>query len=118
MLAAFVAAFTVALGAAGLVWAVRVRDVIWDVPAAPWPAAHPVLGGSEPPTHAWNRVHARWYPMSLVLVAFEMEMMVMYPWAVVYVEVGIAALVEMGVFLSLLGLGLAYAWREGVFSWQ
>lgn len=118
MLTAFLAAFTVSLGAAGLAWVTRVQGVRWTVPGAPWPAAHPVLGGHEPPTHAWNRFHARWYPMSLVLVAFEMEMMVMYPWAVVYVEVGIKALVEMAVFLSLLGLGLLYAWREGAFSWQ
>lgn len=118
MLIAFCAAFAVSLGAAGLAWVVRVRQWSWTVPGAPWPVAHPVLGGHEPGTHAWNRFHARWYPMSLVLVAFEMEMMVMYPWAVVYVEVGIKALVEMAVFLSLLGLGLVYAWREGVFSWQ
>ncbi|MGH9183223.1 MAG: NADH-quinone oxidoreductase subunit A [Acidimicrobiales bacterium] len=78
----------------------------------------PFLGGSPPDTHAWGRFHARWYPMALLFVAFEMEMMFMYPWAVVYVREGPAALVEMGMFLAILALGLLYGWREGAFRWQ
>lgn len=89
-----------------------------DPTAAHWSGTLPVLGGHEPDAHAWNRFHARYYPMALVLVAFEMEMMFMYPWAVVFVEVGGRALVEMGVFLGLLSLGVLYLWREGGLSWQ
>ena len=43
------------------------------------PQRVPVLGGGEPLTHAWSRFHIRYYPMTLVFVAFEMEMMFMYP---------------------------------------
>lgn len=89
-----------------------------DPAAVHWSTTLPVLGGSAPPTHAWSRFHARFYPMALVLIAFEMEMMFMYPWAVVFVEEGLVALVEMGVFLSMLGLGVLYAWREGGLGWQ
>lgn len=89
-----------------------------DPTAAQWSTTLPVLGGHEPDTHAWNRFHVRYYPMALVLMAFEMEMMFMYPWAVVFVEVGGRALVEMGVFLALLSLGVLYLWREGALSWQ
>jgi len=56
--------------------------------------------------------------MTLVLIAFEMEMMFMYPWAIVYRALGIKALVEMGVFLVILSLGILYAWREGGLGWQ
>jgi NADH-quinone oxidoreductase subunit A len=56
--------------------------------------------------------------MTLVFLAFEMEMMFMYPWAVVYVEEGGKALAEMGMFLALLGVGIVYAAREGAFRWQ
>lgn len=82
------------------------------------PQHAPFLGGGEPRTHAWHRFHVRYYPMTLLFIAFEMEMMFMYPWAVVYVEEGVKALAEMGMFLSILGVGILYAWREGVFRWQ
>jgi NADH-quinone oxidoreductase subunit A len=82
------------------------------------PQAAPFLGGGSMPTHAWQRFHARYYPMALLFIAFEMEMMFMYPWAVVFVEEGVKALAEMGMFLAILSVGIVYAWREGVFRWQ
>lgn len=82
------------------------------------PQATPFLGGGSMPTHAWQRFHARYYPMALLFIAFEMEMMFMYPWAVVFVQEGIKALAEMGMFLAILSVGIVYAWREGVFRWQ
>ncbi len=87
-------------------------------PAIAAPTAVPFLGGHPPETHAWGRFHARWYPMALLFVAFEMEMMFMYPWAVVFVREGAKALAEMGMFLGILSLGVVYAWREGAFRWQ
>lgn len=88
-------------------------------PAIPtYPQRAPFLGGGTPDAHAWSRYHLRYYPMTLLLIAFEMEMMFMYPWAVVYVEQGMKAVMEMGMFLSILGVGIVYGWREGVFKWQ
>ncbi|MES1930907.1 NADH dehydrogenase I subunit A [Salinisphaera dokdonensis CL-ES53] len=78
----------------------------------------PFLGGSKPNTHAWQRYHIRYYSMTLLFIAFEMEMMFMYPWAVVYVTEGVKALAEMGMFLSILTVGILYGWREGIFRWQ
>ena len=95
-------------------WVGRVRD-----PAERrWSTTVPVLGGPQPSTHAWSRFHFRYYPMALLLIAFEMEMMFMYPWAVVYTREGLKALVEMGMFLGILSLGILYAWREGALRWQ
>ncbi|HSH27198.1 MAG TPA: NADH-quinone oxidoreductase subunit A [Wenzhouxiangella sp.] len=85
---------------------------------ASWPARAPFLGGGTARTHAWQRFHVRYYPMTLLFIAFEMEMMFMYPWAVVYVETGFLALAEMGMFLAILSVGILYGWREGVFRWQ
>lgn len=82
------------------------------------PQGVPYLGGGSQRTHAWQRYHVRYYPMTLLFIAFEMEMMFMYPWAVVYVAEGGKALVEMGMFLALLSIGIVYGWREGVFRWQ
>ncbi|NIC04736.1 NADH-quinone oxidoreductase subunit A [Billgrantia bachuensis] len=83
-----------------------------------YPQRAPFLGGGSPDTHAWNRYHIRYYPMTLLLIAFEMEMMFMYPWAVVFIEKGTMAVMEMGMFLAILSVGIVYAWREGVFRWQ
>jgi NADH:ubiquinone oxidoreductase subunit 3 (subunit A) len=88
-----------------------------DAPASN-PQAAPFLGGGNMETHAWQRFHLRYYSMVLLFIAFEMEMMFMYPWAVVFLEEGAKALIEMGMFLAILSVGIIYAWREGVFRWQ
>ena len=118
MLAAFFGALVVTVAAMGLVGIASLWQGVTDPTSLPWTETVPVLGGHEPATHAWSRFHARYYPMTLVLIAFEMEMMFMYPWAVVYVEEGVKALVEMGMFLAILSLGVLYAWREGALEWQ
>lgn len=84
----------------------------------PSPQQAPFLGGGSQDTHAWQRYHIRYYPMTLLFVAFEMEMIFMYPWAVVFVSEGVKALAEMGMFLAILSLGILYGWREGIFRWQ
>lgn len=82
------------------------------------PQKTPFLGGGTPDSHAWQRYHVRYYSMTLLFIAFEMEMMFMYPWAVVYVEEGLTALAEMGMFLAILSIGILYGWRERIFAWQ
>ncbi|MCG5218549.1 NADH-quinone oxidoreductase subunit A [Streptosporangium sp. KLBMP 9127] len=77
----------------------------------------PFLSGARPQEHALSRYHARWYAVTLVFLAFDMEMVFMYPWALVVAEVGVATVVEMFLFLGLLMAGVVYAWREGAFLW-
>ncbi len=117
-MAAFLSILTVTTLVFGLsfawVWLLRPKDPTDYT----WSATLPVLGGPIPPTHAWNRYHIRYYSMALLFIAFEMEMMFMYPWAVVYVQEGVKALMEMGMFLIILSLGILYAWREGALRWQ
>ncbi len=118
MMSAFVAVLAVTAVAATAQAAAIVRGRLADLYPTTAPQRVPILGGGEPATHAWSRFHIRYYPMTLVFVAFEMEMMFMYPWAVVFVEEGAKALVEMGMFLTILGVGIVYAYKERVFSWQ
>ncbi|HLS25332.1 MAG TPA: NADH-quinone oxidoreductase subunit A [Beutenbergiaceae bacterium] len=82
-------------------------------------AAHvlPFESGSLPEQHALSRYHARWYAITLLFLAFDMEMIFMYPWAVVVAQVGVGAVVEMFLFLLLLLLGVVYVWREGALRW-
>ena len=77
----------------------------------------PFLGGSAATEHAVSRYHARWYAMSMVFLAFDVEMLFMYPWTRVVASVGVSAVVEMFLFLVVLMAAVVYAWREGAFRW-
>ncbi|MFB4316055.1 NADH-quinone oxidoreductase subunit A [Actinomadura sp. 21ATH] len=79
--------------------------------------AAPYLSGGRPAEHAVSRYHVRWYAVTTVFLAFDMEMIFMYPWALVVASVGTKAVVEMFLFLGLLLVGVLYAWREGAFRW-
>lgn len=79
--------------------------------------ALPYVGGAIPPEFAVSRFHARWYAMTMVFLAFDIEMLFMYPWTLVVVSFGAAAVIEMFVFLVVLLLAVVYAWREGAFRW-
>ena len=86
-------------------------------PRRPVLQADPFLGGRDVVEHAASRFHLRWYPVTLLFLAFDMEMVVMYPWVRIVSEVGVSAVVEMFVFLSVLLTGVGYAWREGALRW-
>ena len=73
------------------------------------------VGLSEDPS--WVRFHVRYYTFALLFIAFDMEMAYMYPWAVVIQSLGWFAFAEIGFFLTVLGLGILYAWREGALRW-
>lgn len=77
----------------------------------------PYESGSLPQQHALSRYHARWYAVTLLFLAFDMEMIFMYPWAVVVADIGASAVIEMFAFLGILFVGVIYAWREGVLRW-
>ena len=88
------------------------------VSVAPVPVtAAPFLSGYAPAEHALSRYHVRWYAMTLLFLAFDIEMLFMYPWAVVVAEIGAAAVIEMFGFLAILMIGVLYAWREGALRW-
>lgn len=117
-MAALGAALTVF--AAGLAGSMVLRWAA-DVSNPPDPAAPglvPFAGGVPPQTHAWSRFHVRYYSMTLLFLAFDMEMVFMYPWAVVFVREGVIAGVEMTMFIAILVLGILYVWREGAFAWS
>jgi NADH-quinone oxidoreductase subunit A len=59
--------------------------------------------------HAVSRFHVRWYPVTMVFLAFDMEMIFMYPWTLVVTSVGPKAVVDMFSFLLVLVAGVIYA---------
>ena len=77
----------------------------------------PFESGWAPEQHALSRYHARWYLATLLFLAFDVEMLFMYPWAVVVAQVGVTAVVEMFLFLAALFVAVLWAWREGALRW-
>jgi NADH:ubiquinone oxidoreductase subunit 3 (subunit A) len=64
------------------------------------------------------RVNVRFYAFALLFVLFDVETMFIYPWAVSYRQLGLTGFLEMFVFLGVLMLGLAYAWKKGALKWE
>ncbi|QXJ24827.1 NADH-quinone oxidoreductase subunit A [Actinomadura graeca] len=111
--------YAVILSVLGLVGAViaGIYAVSWLAAPPGTVDAGPFLSGARPAEHALSRFHVRWYAVSMLFLAFDMEMVFMYPWALVVASVGAKAVVEMFVFLGLLLVGVLYAWREGALRW-
>ena len=65
----------------------------------------------------WVQFKVQYYIYALAFVIFDVETVFLYPWAVAYNQLGLFALIEMGVFLLILLGGLAYAWRKGALEW-
>ena len=64
------------------------------------------------------KLNVRFYVFALLFVIFDVETLYVYPWAVTAKELGALAIAEMGVFLAILFLGLAYAWAKGALQWE
>ena len=67
---------------------------------------------------AWRQFRFGYPVYALVFLAFDMEMIFMYPWATVFADLGLAAFLDMLVFIALLSAGIAYAWSMGGFEWE
>lgn len=72
----------------------------------------PAVGSTE------VKLNIRFHTFALLFVLFDVEVLYVYPWAVTARELGTIALVEMGLFVAILLLGLAFAWRKGALSWE
>ncbi len=74
--------------------------------------------GMEPIGQAWSQFNVRYYLFSLIFVVFDVEIIYLYPWAVVARSLGASAFYSIAAFLAILVLGLAYAWRKGALEWS
>lgn len=74
--------------------------------------------GNEPVGTGQVRFNIRYYLFALMFVIFDVETVFLYPWAVAYNKLGLFALVEMLIFVSLLLVGLLYAWKKKVLKWD
>lgn len=63
------------------------------------------------------KFHIRYYIYALIFVIFDVETVFLYPWAVVFEEIGVFAFVVMMLFIATLVEGLVYAWKKGALRW-
>jgi len=66
----------------------------------------------------WVKFNIRFYVVALIFLIFDVEVVLLIPWAMVYKQFGIAGFLVGAVFLFLLGLGMAYEWRKGDLEWE
>ncbi len=73
--------------------------------------------GVDPVGDMWSQSNIRYYVFALLFVLFDVEAVFIFPWAMRLETYGYFGLVEMAIFIFILVLGLAYAWRKGVLKW-
>jgi len=67
---------------------------------------------------AWVQHNVEYYMYALLFVIFDVETVFLYPWAMTYRSLGLFATVEVIIFIAVLALGLAYAWKKGALEWM
>ncbi len=60
----------------------------------------------------------RYYLIAILFIVFDLEIAFVFPWALVFRELGVFGLIEMGVFLGLLVIGFIYVWKKGALEWE
>ncbi len=78
----------------------------------PFECGHPSEGAPN------RRFAVKFYGVAILFLLFDIEAVFLFPWAVVYGELKLFALVEMGIFLVMLGFMLAYVWSKGGLEWD
>ena len=73
--------------------------------------------GVDPVGVGWSQSQIRYYVFALLFVVFDVEAVFIFPWATQLEYYGTFGLVEMGIFVFVLLLGLVYAWKKGVLRW-
>jgi NADH-quinone oxidoreductase subunit A len=65
-----------------------------------------------------KRISVKFYLVAMMFILFDIEVAFLYPWAVLFRDLGFPGLVEMLVFLTILIVGYAFIWRRGAFDWE
>jgi NADH-quinone oxidoreductase subunit A len=73
--------------------------------------------GVDPVGDQWGQSQIRYYVFALLFVIFDVEAVFIFPWATRLEAYGAFGLLEMGVFVVILLIGLVYAWKKGVLRW-
>ena len=73
--------------------------------------------GEIPEGPAWVQFNIRFYVIALIFLIFDVEIVFLFPWAVVYQELGLLAFIEAFIFVLILVVGFIYIWAKGDLDW-
>jgi NADH-quinone oxidoreductase subunit A len=114
----FVALSLMALIVAGLVGVIIWLSQILG-PKSTSPIKEEPFETGEPPFKIMtSHVPVKFYLVALLFVVFDVELTFLFPWGIVFRQLGWSAFLSMTLFLALLFLTLVYAWKKGVLSWK
>jgi NADH-quinone oxidoreductase subunit A len=74
--------------------------------------------GQPPYSMPTGRIAIKFYLTAILFILFDVELVFLYPWAVVYLQLGGWGLASMGIFLGILMVGFFYAWDNGALNWD
>ena len=74
--------------------------------------------GVDPVGDARSQYMIKYYLIAMLFVAFDVETIFMYPWAVLFDQLGLFGLIEMVIFILILVVGYLYAWKKGALDWS
>ena len=74
--------------------------------------------GMEPVRTARERFSVRFYMVAVLFILFDIEVVFLYPWAVVFKQLGVAGFITMALFIGILLIGYYYIWRKGALEWD
>ena len=117
MLEAYIPVFLFVLVALGLAAIMLIVAALVHPSSYSKVKLEPYECGIEPVTDARDRYSVRYYLVAMLFVIFDVETVFMFPWAVIMDELLLFGLIEMMVFLLILVVGYAYAWRKGALDW-
>jgi NADH-quinone oxidoreductase subunit A len=78
----------------------------------------PYESGIVPIGPGTRRMPVRFYLIAVLFILFDIEVVFFLPWAVVFRQLGLFGLLEMGVFVLILLVGYVYAWKKGALEWE
>lgn len=67
---------------------------------------------------SWMQFRVGYYLFAILFLMFDVETVLLFPWAVTLRDLGVMGLVSVSFFLIILILGLAYAWKKGALEWK
>jgi len=74
--------------------------------------------GESPIVSPNQRFSVKFYLIAVLFILFDIEVVFLFPWAVIFKQLGLFGLIEMLVFILILGVGLLYVWKRGGLDWE
>jgi NADH-quinone oxidoreductase subunit A len=78
----------------------------------------PYESGMNPYGEGARRIPVRFYLIAVLFILFDIEVIFILPWAVVFRQLGLFGLIEMVIFIVILLFGYVYAWKKGALEWE